>query len=112
MSRWVGLLGALLVLLGSMAFAGFNGGQRVTLRLGFVTLYQVSLTVVVFSSLITGMVAMLIASIASDLEVRRILRERLASEQEEEQARLFVDRTQTNLFDGEPELGAPSDSEE
>ncbi len=112
MSRWTGLVGALLVLIASMAFAGFNGGQRVTVRLGFVTLYQVSLTVVVFSSLITGMVAMLIASIASDLEVRRILRERLAAEQEEEQARLFVDRTQTNLFEAEQDLGGNSAPED
>lgn len=98
MSRWTGALGTGLILLLSMTFAALNGGQRVTIRLGVTTFYQVPLTTVVLGALILGMVAMLVAGITSDLRVRRILRNRLAEEQDEEQARLFVDRNQITMF--------------
>lgn len=96
-------LGILAVLVASTGFAGLNGGQRVTLRLGVATFYRVPLPVVAFSALIVGMLVMLVAGISSDLRVRRILRERLAEEDREERARLFVDRDQTNLFEHEDE---------
>lgn len=99
---WTGI-GILAVLVGSMAFAGLNGGQRVTLRLGVATFYRVPLSVVAFGALILGMVVMLVVGIASDLRVRRILRDRLAEEDREERARLFVDRAQTSLFEDEEE---------
>lgn len=99
---WTGL-GILAVLVSSMAFAGLNGGQRVTLRLGVATFYRVPLSVVAFGALILGMVVMLVVGIASDLRVRRILRDRLAEEDREERARLFVDRAQTSLFEDEEE---------
>lgn len=103
MNRLAGAVGVLLVLVTSMGFAALNGGQRVTIRLGIATLYRVPLTVVAFGGLILGMVVMLIAGIHSDLKVRRILRERLAREGEDERARIFVDRSQTSLFEGESE---------
>ena len=103
MSRLAGAAAVLVVLVLSMAFAALNGGQRVTLRLGFLTLYRVPLTVVAFAALILGMVVMLVASIHTDLRVRRILRERLAEEDREEKARAAVDRDQRDLF--EPEGG-------
>jgi uncharacterized integral membrane protein len=99
MSRFAGGAGVLLVLVLSMGFAALNGGQRVTLRMGFATLYRVPLTVVAFGALILGMVVMLAAGIHSDLKVRRILRNRLADEDREERARIFVDRDQTSLFE-------------
>lgn len=102
MRRLVAVLGMLLVLALSMGFAGLNGGQRVTLRLGIATFYRVPVPVIAFGSLIAGMVLMLVAGIASDLRVRRILRQRLVEEDREEKARLFVDRTQTSLFDETP----------
>lgn len=101
MSRLGGAFGIGLVLVVSMAFAALNGGQRITLRLGITTLYRVPLTAVAFGALILGMVVMLLAGIHSDLRVRRILRERLADEDREERARIFVDHTQTNLFEEE-----------
>jgi hypothetical protein len=82
-----------------MTFAGLNGGQRVTLRLGLATFYRVPLSVVAFGALILGMVIMLVAGISSDLRVRRILRERLVQEGVEERSRLFVDQHQTSLFE-------------
>lgn len=103
MSRLGGVLGVFLVLVTSMGFAALNGGQRVVLRLGFTTLYRVPLTAVAFGALILGMVVMLLAGIHSDLRVRRILRDRLADENREERARIFVDRDQTNLFESEAE---------
>ena len=105
MTRYAGAAGVLVVLAFSMAFAALNGGQRVTLRLGFVTFYRVPLTAVAFTALILGMVVMLVAGIHSDLKVRRILRERLAEEDREEKAHL-VDRSQQDLFAGDHDLKA------
>lgn len=102
MSRLPGVIGVLLVLVLSMGFAALNGGQRVTLRLGVITLYAVPLTLVAFASLILGMLVMLFAGVRSDLRVRRILRDRLAREDEEERARMFVDRDQQDLFEEVP----------
>ena len=104
MSRLLTGLGVLAVLVASMTFAGLNGGQRVTLRLGFTTFYRVPLSVVAFGALILGMVIMLLAGISSDLRVRRILRERLLQEDMEERSRMFVDRAQTSLFDDDEEI--------
>jgi uncharacterized integral membrane protein len=97
-TRFAGAAGVLVVLAVSMAFAALNGGQRVTLRLGFATFYRVPLTAVTFGALILGMVVMLIAGIHSDLKVRSILRARLAEEDREEKA-LLVDHTQRELFE-------------
>ncbi|HSG47790.1 MAG TPA: hypothetical protein VLA43_08270, partial [Longimicrobiales bacterium] len=80
LGTWLGILA---VLVGSTGFAGLNGGQRVTLRLGVATFYRVPLPVVAFSALILGMLVMLAAGISSDLRVRRILRDRLAEEDRE-----------------------------
>jgi uncharacterized integral membrane protein len=81
----------------ALGFASLNSGQRVTLRLGFATLYGVPLTVVAFGSLLLGMLVMLVAGIRSDLKVRGILRARLEAEDLEERSR-FVDRAQQDLF--------------
>lgn len=81
----------------AMGFASLNSGQRVTVRLGLVTLYGIPLTVVAFASLLLGMVVMLVAGIRSDLKVRRILRARLEAEDLEERSR-FIDRDQQDLF--------------
>lgn len=81
----------------AMGFASLNSGQRVTLRLGFVTFYGVPLTVVAFASLLVGMLVMLVAGVRSDLKVRRILRARLEAEDLEERNR-FIDRDQQDLF--------------
>lgn len=97
MSRLLGVVGIVALLASSLAFAYFNSGHRVTLRLGFVTLFGVPLTVVVFGSVIVGMVVMLVAGVRSDLKVRRILRARLAEEDREERER-FIDKSQQDLF--------------
>lgn len=99
MNRFLGAAGLLFVLVLSMTFASLNGGQRVTVRLGLTTLYGVPLTVIVFGSVLTGMVVMLGAGIRSDLKVRGVLRARLAEEAREERDR-FVDRSQQDLFGG------------
>lgn len=99
MRRIGSVAGVLLILTLSMGFAALNAGQLITLRLGFTTLYGVSLSTTVFAALILGMVVMLLVGLRSDLRVRRILLERLADEDRDERARIFVDRNQTNLFD-------------
>ncbi|MBM4185219.1 MAG: hypothetical protein FJ207_13545 [Gemmatimonadetes bacterium] len=97
MSRLLGIGGVIAALALAMGFASLNSGQRVTLRLGFITFYGVPLTLVAFASLLVGMLVMLVAGVRSDLKVRRILRARLEAEDLEERNR-FVDRTQQDLF--------------
>ncbi len=101
MTRFLGLLAVLVVLVVSFAFGSMNAGQRVTLDLGLFVLYQVPVTVVAFGGLFTGMVVMLVAGINTDLKVRGILRRRLEEEDREERAR--IDRDQRDLFQPEPD---------
>jgi len=84
-----------------MFFARWNAGERVTLDLGFTTMYRIPVTYVAFASLFVGMLVMLIAGIHSDLRVRRFLRERLEAEGREERSR--IDRAQQDLFNAVPE---------
>ena len=98
MSRLGGVLGVAALLALSLVFAVLNGGQRVTLRLGLLTLYGVPVTVVAFGGLMVGMLIMLAASVHSDLKVRRILRARLAEEGRPDLDR-FIDRSQQDLFE-------------
>ena len=96
MSRIVGLGVALSILVLVMLFARQNGGERVTLDLGFVLFQRIPLTYVAFGSLFLGMLVMLLAGIHADLRVRRFLRERLKEEDWQERQR--VDRNQRDLF--------------
>jgi uncharacterized integral membrane protein len=96
MSRVAGAVGVIAILVLAMTFAALNGSHRVTLDLGWITLYQVPVTFVAFGGLFTGMLVMLVAGVHTDLRVRRILRERLAEEDREEKER--VDATQHDLF--------------
>lgn len=101
MSRIAGAAGVVLLLVLVMGFASLNGAERVTLRLGFTTLYRFPLSGVAFGALLLGMIIMFVSGIQADLRVRRILRERLRAEAEEErEARPPVDRAQQDLFDG------------
>jgi hypothetical protein len=70
--RWAGL--GLAVLLAGL-FAYFNGGERVTLHVGFTILYRISLVGLVFFAFLLGMVVMFLVGIEHDLRVRRLLRE-------------------------------------
>ncbi|HAY76362.1 MAG TPA: hypothetical protein DCY33_00880 [Gemmatimonadetes bacterium] len=97
MKRLLGWASVAILVGTSIMFASLNSSHRVTLRLGFVTLLGVPLTVVVFGAVIMGMVVMLGAGVQSDLKVRRILRARLVEEDREERARA-VDQSQQDLF--------------
>jgi uncharacterized integral membrane protein len=96
-SRLLGWIGVASLVGLSLGFAFLNSSQRVTLRLGVVTLYGVPLTGVAFGSVIVGMVVMLVAGVRSDLKVRRVLRARLAEEDRAERER-FIDDSQQDLF--------------
>ena len=96
MTRFIGPLGVVSVLVVSILFAALNGAQRVTLNLGVTILYGVPLTLVGLTGLFMGMVVMLVAGIRSDLRVRAVLRQRLEDEDREERA--LIDRTQQDLF--------------
>jgi uncharacterized integral membrane protein len=71
-ARWIGLA-AIVLLVG--LFAYFNGGERVTLYLGFAILYRISLVGLVFVAFLLGMTLMFIVGVEHDLRVRRLLRE-------------------------------------
>lgn len=103
MSRLAGAIAVLVVLAGSMGFAALNSGERVTLDLGFVTLYRLPVTYVAFGGLFVGMLVVLVAGIHADLKVRRILKERLQEEDREERARMMMERYQRDLFEEEEE---------
>jgi len=96
-SRFLSGTGVAALIAFSLGFAWLNSSQRVTLRLGVVTLYGVPLTAVAFASVIAGMVVMLVAGIRSDLKVRKVLRARLAEEDREERERI-IDTSQQDLF--------------
>jgi len=55
-------------------FAVQNGGIRVPVHLGIVTARSVSLPIVVFTSVILGMLLVLLAGLRADLKTRRMLR--------------------------------------
>jgi hypothetical protein len=55
-------------------FAVANGGQRVSLRLGLFTIRSISVPALVFSSVIVGMVAVILAGLRADLRTRGMLR--------------------------------------
>lgn len=71
-ARWAGLA---LVVVGAGLFAYLNGGERVTLHLGFTTLYRIPLVGLVFTSFILGMAAMFLVGLEHDMRVRQLLRE-------------------------------------
>ncbi len=99
MTRFIGPLGVLLILVISILFAALNP-QRVTLDLGVTVLYGVPLILVGFTGLFMGMMVMLVAGIRSDLKVRAVLRQRLEDEDREERA--LIDRNQQDLFPPSP----------
>ncbi len=55
-------------------FAALNGGVRVTLRLGLVTLRHVPLPVVVFVAIVLGMTIVFLAGLRADVRTRHMLR--------------------------------------
>ncbi len=95
MTRFIGPLGVVSVLVVSILFAALNP-QRVTIDLGVKVLYGVPLMLVGFTGLFMGMLVMLVAGVRSDLKVRAVLRQRLEDEDREERA--LIDRTQRDLF--------------
>ncbi len=73
-----GLAGRIAIILGSSAlaalFAWLNMGERVTLRLGIVTLRSIPLSAVVFVSILVGMVLVFAVGLRADLKTRRMVR--------------------------------------
>lgn len=74
MKFWVRALTFVVVAGLAFAFAVANGDQQVTVELGLVTLRSVSLPVLVFGSVLVGMVAVFVAGLRADLRTRRTLR--------------------------------------
>lgn len=74
MRTTVRVLNVLLLVGAAAGFAVANDGHRVTVELGLMTLRRVPLTVVVFASVLLGMVLVLAAGLRADLRTRRQLR--------------------------------------
>lgn len=74
--RWPRRAGVLLIGLLAAGFAYLNRGEWVTIRLGFIDLYRVGLSSVVFAAFLLGMIAMFLLGLRQDLRIRRVLRER------------------------------------
>lgn len=55
-------------------FAWLNIGERVTLRLGIVTLRSIPLSAVVFLSILIGMILVFGVGLRADLKTRRMVR--------------------------------------
>jgi uncharacterized integral membrane protein len=66
--RWVALFAIVVV---SGLFSYLNAGQRVTLHLGFTTLYRLSLSHIVLGAFLLGMVTMFLVGLRNDLRLRR-----------------------------------------
>lgn len=73
--RWVAV--ACLVLVAAV-FSFLNSRERVTLDVGFTTLYRISLVGLVFGSFLLGMIAMFLFGLRYDRRVRDALRDRSA----------------------------------
>ncbi len=71
MKNWVRVLNLIVAAALATAFAIANGGERVRVELGLVTLRSISLPVVVFGAVLLGMVAVLLAGLRGDLRNRR-----------------------------------------
>ncbi|MDT8435512.1 MAG: hypothetical protein RRA92_02035 [Gemmatimonadota bacterium] len=55
-------------------FAWLNAGERVTLRLGVVSLRAIPLAAVVFAAILLGMALIFLGGLRADLRTRRMLR--------------------------------------
>jgi uncharacterized integral membrane protein len=97
MIRFLGPLGAFVLLILSVLFAVLNDFQKVRVNLGFVTLERVPITALVIVGLIFGMLLMLLVGIDSDLKVRAILHDRLRVETEEED--VFLEKKKRRVVD-------------
>jgi uncharacterized integral membrane protein len=73
-----GIPGRIAIVLGSSAlaalFAWLNMGERVTLRLGIITLRSIPLSAVVFLSILIGMSVVFAVGLRADLKTRRMVR--------------------------------------
>lgn len=74
MRFWSRLFSFLVIAVLAFGFAAANGQQVVNVRLGILTLRNVSLPVVVFGSILLGMVIVFVAGLRADLRTRRVLR--------------------------------------
>lgn len=74
MSRTVRILNFLLLLGAAALFAVLNFGERVDLHFGLFTLRSVSLPLVVFGSVLIGMLVQLLVGLRADLRTRKRLR--------------------------------------
>lgn len=74
MKFWVRALTFVVVAGLAFGFAVANGDKQVTVELGLLTLRSISLPVLVFGSVLLGMLAVFLAGLKADLRTRRTLR--------------------------------------
>ncbi len=74
--RWRRWVGPVFIALLATLFAYLNAGERVAVDLGFIYLYRLSLSGIVFTAFLLGMIAMFLLGLRHDLRVRRALQDR------------------------------------
>ena len=77
-ASWPRRLGVAGLVLAAAIFSFLNAGERVTLNIGFTTLYRISLVGLVFAIFLLGMVAMFLFGLRQDRRIRALLRNRAA----------------------------------
>jgi uncharacterized integral membrane protein len=71
---WIRAANFVVLVAGATAFAALNGGQRVRIDLGLMTLERVSVPILVFASVVVGMAICILAGARADLRNRRRMR--------------------------------------
>ena len=71
---WIRVANFVVLVAAATAFAALNGGQRVRLDLGILTLERVSVPILVFASVVVGMAICILAGVRADLRNRRRMR--------------------------------------
>lgn len=71
---WIRFANFVVLVAAATAFAALNGGHRVRVELGLLTLERVPVPVLVFVSVVLGMVVCVLAGVRADLRSRRRMR--------------------------------------
>ncbi len=76
-ATWGRRLGISMLILVAAAFSFLNAGERVSLNMGFTTLYRISLVGLIFVVFLLGMVTMFLFGLRQDRRIRAALRNRM-----------------------------------
>lgn len=76
-ASWGRRIGIGALIFAAAVFSFLNAGERVSLNLGFTTLYRISLVGLIFVVFLLGMVTMFLFGLRQDRRIRAALRNRM-----------------------------------